>query len=245
MADKIGEQLRAARETRHLSFDQVSEATRIRPYYLQALEKDDYSAIPSSAQARGFLRIYASYLNLNLDELLSAARQELQAPEPASNVTPAPEAPAAPAQPLTATQAVEKPHPGLLNSLLERLTRRPAVPSQESTLVTDQSANPPGSEPKPVASIPAPVPPVVVKESPIAPQAQLASTPQPAAAPVVEKEKTLTKKSSTTKRETPEQDTKKRTATSSKGKKTAARARKSAEEAVSTELPDEKKKMME
>ncbi len=243
MADKIGEQLRAARETRHLSFDQVSEATRIRSYYLQALEKDDYSAIPSSAQARGFLRIYASYLNLNLDELLTAARQE--APEPASNVTPAPEASAAPAQPLAATPAVEKPHPGLLNSLLERLTRRPAAPSQESTIVTDQPAIPPVSEPKPVASIPEPVPPVVIKESPKAPQVQPASTPLPAAAPVVEKDKTLSKKSSAAKRGTSEPDTKKRTAGASKGKKTAAQASKSAEEAVPTEFPDEKKKMME
>ncbi len=244
MADKIGEQLRAARETRHLSFDQVSEATRIRPYYLQALEKDDYSAIPSSAQARGFLRIYATYLNLNLDELLSAARQDVQALEPSSNVSPAPASVASP-QPPAVAPAVEKPHPGLLNTLLERLTRRPAVPSQESTLGTDQPANPPGSESKPVASIPAPVPPAVMKESPIAPPAQLASTPQPAAAPFVEKEKTIAKKSSAAKRETPEQDTKKRTATSSKGTKTAARARKSVEEAVSTEIPDEKKKMME
>ncbi len=73
MSESIGARLRQARELRHLTLPQVSETTKLRTHYLQALENDDYSAIPSAAQARGFLRIYADFLELDLAELLPAA----------------------------------------------------------------------------------------------------------------------------------------------------------------------------
>ncbi|MFN2118875.1 MAG: RodZ domain-containing protein, partial [Anaerolineales bacterium] len=70
MEGSIGARLRRARKQRQLSLDQVAEVTRLRLHYLQALENDDLSAMPSAAQARGFLRIYAGYLGLDIDELL-------------------------------------------------------------------------------------------------------------------------------------------------------------------------------
>ena len=73
MEKSIGARLRQARELRHLSLAQVSETTKIRSQYLQALESDDLSAVPSTAQARGFLRIYAELLGIGLDELAPAA----------------------------------------------------------------------------------------------------------------------------------------------------------------------------
>lgn len=65
----IGEQLKQAREARKLTIKQAVEATRIRPYYLEALESDDLSAIPSLVQARGFLRSYAEFLGIPLADL--------------------------------------------------------------------------------------------------------------------------------------------------------------------------------
>lgn len=62
----IGEQLKQTREARKLTIKQAVQATRIRSCYLEALESDDLSAIPSPVQARGFLRLYAEYLGLNL-----------------------------------------------------------------------------------------------------------------------------------------------------------------------------------
>jgi len=69
MEGSVGSRLRRAREQRHLSLDEVVEVTRLRLHYLQALENDDLSAMPSAAQARGFLRIYADYLGLEIAEL--------------------------------------------------------------------------------------------------------------------------------------------------------------------------------
>lgn len=70
----IGQRLRAAREEKQLTLDKVFEATRIRVTYLRALELDDLSSMPSPVQARGYLRNYAEYLGLDLDQLLDDVR---------------------------------------------------------------------------------------------------------------------------------------------------------------------------
>jgi cytoskeleton protein RodZ len=75
----IGTQLKEARQSRGLSIKQAVQATRIRDYYIEAMEQDDFSAIPSAAQARGFLRSYADFLKLNADDLISQQRGEGQA----------------------------------------------------------------------------------------------------------------------------------------------------------------------
>ena len=65
MSDDIGQQLRQAREARRLSLEQAAQATRMKAHYLGALEAGDLAALPSQAQARGFLRAYAEYLGLD------------------------------------------------------------------------------------------------------------------------------------------------------------------------------------
>jgi cytoskeleton protein RodZ len=70
MYTDIGQKLRQARQARTLSIEQASRATRIRAHYLQAIERGDLDVLPSSAQARGFLRLYASFLGLDAEELL-------------------------------------------------------------------------------------------------------------------------------------------------------------------------------
>ncbi len=71
MSETIGQRLKNAREYRHITLEKAGEFTRIRPQFLRALEEDDYSNIVSAAQARGFLRNYAEYLGLNIEELLA------------------------------------------------------------------------------------------------------------------------------------------------------------------------------
>jgi cytoskeleton protein RodZ len=66
----IGQKLRQARQARTLSIEQASRATRIRAHYLHAIENGDLDALPSAAQARGFLRLYAGFLGLDAEEML-------------------------------------------------------------------------------------------------------------------------------------------------------------------------------
>lgn len=94
-----GEQLRAAREARKLSIAQVVQATRIRSYYIEAMESDDLSNMPSAVQARGFLRAYAEFLGLDANAILNpsqatvatAIAEEVESPPPASEPEPQPE----------------------------------------------------------------------------------------------------------------------------------------------------------
>jgi len=74
MTDTIGQRLKKSREFRNLTLAKVAEATHIRLAYLRALEADDFSAMPSPVQARGFLRNYAQYLALDLDQIVEELR---------------------------------------------------------------------------------------------------------------------------------------------------------------------------
>ncbi|MBI3244790.1 MAG: DUF4115 domain-containing protein [Chloroflexi bacterium] len=82
MLEALGATLRAAREARGWTLEEVERATRIRARYLAALESGDINSLPSPLQARGFLRNYAGHLGLNpeqtltqLDEALKPARR--------------------------------------------------------------------------------------------------------------------------------------------------------------------------
>ncbi|HIE25053.1 MAG TPA: helix-turn-helix domain-containing protein [Anaerolineales bacterium] len=74
MPSTIGTQLKNARLDRNLSLKDVFESTHIRIKYLKALEADDFSVMPSPVQGRGFLRLYAQYLNFDVDALLEDLR---------------------------------------------------------------------------------------------------------------------------------------------------------------------------
>ncbi len=224
MAESIGERLKQARESRNLSFDQVAEATRIRPYYIQALEKDDYSAVPSAAQARGFLRIYAGYLGLNPDELISSVKPVEPPPAPAAAVSP--QTAPAPVQPAAATQAVGKPHSGLLSGLRGLFARGPA----------EQTPAAPGEPEKPPAQ-PVPEIPITNKEEPLPAEAAAAAVEPPAV--TVSPRKTAVSRS--TKSRPAAKD--KTTPVSSRAKKSAARPKASPDGAGSAEPVIEKKKI--
>jgi cytoskeleton protein RodZ len=71
MKETIGQQLRQAREAHSLTLEQVAQNTHIRVRYLRALEAGDFEALTSSAQARGFLRMYADYLKLDASAILA------------------------------------------------------------------------------------------------------------------------------------------------------------------------------
>jgi cytoskeletal protein RodZ len=68
----LGDWLRRRREELGISLEQVEEDTRIRVRYLQALETENFEALPDAVVGRGFLRNYCTYLDL--DPLEAASR---------------------------------------------------------------------------------------------------------------------------------------------------------------------------
>jgi cytoskeletal protein RodZ len=70
-AQDVGRRLQEQRKQRGIDLDAAAKATRIRKHFLQSLEQGDFSALPSPAQVRGFVRAYAKYLQLDAEQLLA------------------------------------------------------------------------------------------------------------------------------------------------------------------------------
>jgi len=62
--------LKRCREYHGLTLEEAEEATKIGANYLAALEGDQTNQFASLAYLKGFLRIYASYLGLNPDDMI-------------------------------------------------------------------------------------------------------------------------------------------------------------------------------
>jgi cytoskeleton protein RodZ len=120
MPESIGQQLKKEREARFLTLEKASEATHIRIVFLQALESDDYSVMPSAAQGRGFLRNYAEFLKLNIDEMIAEIQRN--PPQAAEVSGPLPQVNFAETDlpPLTTGQDEEPARPFLLSWLGRR-----------------------------------------------------------------------------------------------------------------------------
>src|SRR5690242_21809193 len=69
--ETVGQELRSERLRRGDELSQVSHALRISKAYLEALESDCPDKLPGRTYALGFLRSYASYLDLDADSLVS------------------------------------------------------------------------------------------------------------------------------------------------------------------------------
>ena len=66
----MGVELRDARIARGTTLDDAQRSTRIARRYLQALEEEDFAALPAPVFARGFLRSYSQYLGLDPTTLI-------------------------------------------------------------------------------------------------------------------------------------------------------------------------------
>ena len=71
----IGPTLREARNRRKVDLSEVEAAIKIRPRYLQAMENEEWDALPGGAYTRGFIRTYASYLGLDGERLADDYRR--------------------------------------------------------------------------------------------------------------------------------------------------------------------------
>ena len=79
----VGEQLRAARQAKGLSVDDVSRMLKITPRQVEAIESDDWASFSCTTIIRGFVRNYARSLGLDAGPLVSvlADTQMPRAPE--------------------------------------------------------------------------------------------------------------------------------------------------------------------
>lgn len=77
---KPGTLLAAKRGERGLTIEQAAAATRIRAEYLLALESDELESFSAPVYAKGYLKTYARYLDLDADALVASAQTAARLP---------------------------------------------------------------------------------------------------------------------------------------------------------------------
>ena len=76
---EIGEKLRERRALLSLTYEEIERHTHIRSLFLKAMENGAHDQLPSPVQTRGLLANYASFLDLDSDQLLLSYAAALQA----------------------------------------------------------------------------------------------------------------------------------------------------------------------
>src|SRR3954451_21212195 len=88
----FGDKFRKARESKELSFDDVSNVIKISPRMLRAIEEENFDQLPGGVFNKGFIRSYAKHIGLDPEEAITeyldyVRQQQIQAqqawqPEP-------------------------------------------------------------------------------------------------------------------------------------------------------------------
>jgi cytoskeletal protein RodZ len=73
----VGEKLKAGREAKGLSLNDIALRTRIPLRHLEAIERSEYSALPGTTYTVGFAKSYARAMDMNDGELATELRAEL------------------------------------------------------------------------------------------------------------------------------------------------------------------------
>jgi cytoskeletal protein RodZ len=87
----IGSKLQKVRVDKGISLREISNATKISPHILEALERNDLARLPGGIFARGYLRAYAAELGLDPEQIVSEFRNRVEAPPEPRLPDPTPE----------------------------------------------------------------------------------------------------------------------------------------------------------
>jgi cytoskeleton protein RodZ len=79
---KIGALLKAEREKKKLSLHEVGMALKINPKILKAIEEAESKNLPAKTFLRGFVRSYAQYLRMDVDNILTIFQNEVGSTRP-------------------------------------------------------------------------------------------------------------------------------------------------------------------
>ena len=84
---EIGRILRETRENNNLSLAEVEDATKIRKFYLAALENEDFQSLPGEVYTIGFIKAYARHLGLDHAPMVESFKSRGESPIPAGKTS--------------------------------------------------------------------------------------------------------------------------------------------------------------
>ena len=70
---------------RNIPLEEISKVTKIKEHHLKAIEEDRYELLPPALYVKGYLNVYARYLNLNPKDIILQYENYLKSlipPEP-------------------------------------------------------------------------------------------------------------------------------------------------------------------
>ncbi len=76
----LARRLRSTREARGITIEEAERATKIRRRFLEAIDAGDFARLPDGPPARGFIKIYARYLGLDVEQALGDFEAEVGVP---------------------------------------------------------------------------------------------------------------------------------------------------------------------
>ena len=71
-ANSFGPRLKQARMKRSITVDGVAKELYILPRHIEAIENEDFAALPEQAFSRGFVTNYAKFLKLDPEPLVAS-----------------------------------------------------------------------------------------------------------------------------------------------------------------------------
>ncbi len=83
----VGEMLQEARQSKHLTLEDIEQGTKIRLKFLRAIESNDFGTMPSLSYAKGFVKNYGEYLGMDSRVVLAFFRRQI-ADAPKSSLLP-------------------------------------------------------------------------------------------------------------------------------------------------------------
>ena len=159
----VGQQLRAAREKKKLTLDDIAAQTRIPKRHLESLENSEWDLLPAPTYTMGFAKSYASAVGLDRTEIGDQLRAEMGGQRFTANTTETFE-PADPRRTMPKSLVI-----GtivavvVLIALMSWLNQRSLETTDEtSNTATEQAATAPAAQPAAQPAAPAQNLPVVI-----------------------------------------------------------------------------------
>jgi len=146
----IGNKLKEARAARGLTLEVVEQETKIRRKYLNAMEEGQFHILPGPIYAKAFLKNYAKFLNLDLEEIMETYDRQFPA-ETVPEVVPTTPASTSPGH--VRKNASGKPRPWLYFAVAVIITGLAFSVYYGVLGAAFRSANKPKGEPAPWTSL--------------------------------------------------------------------------------------------
>jgi cytoskeleton protein RodZ len=156
-----GQRLRAAREEKGLSLEDVAAQTRIPRRHLESLESGDWERLPAPTYTTGFAKSYATVVGLDRSEIYEQLRSEMGGVRPTATASEVFE-PADPARTMPKWLVF-----GAIAAVLVLVLVMSWLNERSFRGTDEAAADTPATAPAPEVAAPAPVAPAAVAQGPV------------------------------------------------------------------------------